>query len=160
MRTLASLCEQSITMRARSRSDPGAHSACQRWAVSSAIRLAVDMDTPSASEASRTKARTSSLRSGSSTSWSSENRAAEAFMDAGKISSGIDGRRRDGCYCALFLKNLCFPIALRQSHLRSAHGATTSAQPASPDKWKRVEQNLANYPREVNQNPASGRAHR
>src|SRR5216684_2187918 len=103
MRTLASLCEQSITMRARLRSDPGAHRACHARAVSSAIRLAVDMDTPSASEASRTKARTSSLRSGSSTSWSSENRTTEdAFMDGGNcnfISAEISAKVSYSAIC-------------------------------------------------------------
>jgi len=64
-------------MRARSRDDPCAQSASQAWAVSSAMRLATDAGTPSASDASRTKARTSSPRAGSSTSCSSENRATE-----------------------------------------------------------------------------------
>src|SRR5262245_29926502 len=60
------------TMRARSPpDDPALQSASQAWAVSSAIRPETDSATPSASEASRTKARTSSARAGSSTSCSS-----------------------------------------------------------------------------------------
>jgi hypothetical protein len=58
-------------------------SACQAWAVSSAIRLATGAGAPSASDASRTKARTSSARAPSSTSCSSEKRAMEdVFMGA------------------------------------------------------------------------------
>jgi hypothetical protein len=45
------------------------------------------MDTPSASDASRTKARTSSLHAKSRDSWSSEKRAtADAFIEAGNCT--------------------------------------------------------------------------
>src|SRR5262249_25416394 len=74
---LTSRCEHISAMRARSRGDPCAQIASQAWAVSSAMRLATDAGTPSASDASRTKARTSSPRAGSSTSCSSENRGTE-----------------------------------------------------------------------------------
>ncbi len=74
IRVLTSRREHNSAMRARSRSDPGIHSAGQIKAASSAIRLAMDTGTPSASDASRTKARTISPRVGSSTSCSSENR--------------------------------------------------------------------------------------
>src|ERR1700751_1554292 len=74
IRALTSRCERISAMRASSRGDPCVQIASQAWVVSSAIRLATDAATPSASDASRMKARTRSPREDSSASCSSEKR--------------------------------------------------------------------------------------
>ncbi len=78
-------------MRARSCPDPSVHSASQAWAVSSASRLATGIATSSASDASRTKARTSSPRAGSSTNCSSEECATEGEVTMQEVQFSREG---------------------------------------------------------------------
>ena len=90
---------QRSSTRTRSRPASGMQSASHASTASSAIRLATDTGTLSASAASRTKARTSSPCSGSSMSCSSEKRATEedvidesahvATVEAGPDQEGI-----------------------------------------------------------------------
>ncbi len=76
-------------------SDPKVQSASQAWAVSSASRLATGIATSSASDASRTKARTSSPRAGSSTNCSSEERGTEGDVTMQEVRFS-----REGCAMA------------------------------------------------------------
>jgi hypothetical protein len=80
IRVLTSLCEHDSAMRTRSCPDPAAQSASQTCTASSAIKPATDTGAPSASAASRAKARTSSTRAGSSTSCSSEKRLGDGAV--------------------------------------------------------------------------------
>ncbi len=78
-------------MLARWRAESGKQSACHASTASSAIRLATGAGTVSASDASRTKARTSSPCSGSSTSFSVENRATEDDVMSGPYAFAMGG---------------------------------------------------------------------
>ena len=78
-------------MLARWRAESGKQSACHASTASSAIRLATGAGTASASDASRTKARTNSPCSGLSTSCSLENRATEDDVMSGPYAFARGG---------------------------------------------------------------------
>src|SRR5262245_27517007 len=92
---LTSRCVHDSAMRTRSWPHAAVQSASQAWAVSSAIRLETDAGRPSASEASRTNARTSSSRAGSSTSCSSEKPGGMGTLTAGNPHEFVASRQTD-----------------------------------------------------------------